>query len=88
VQLALAGGRLVSGEVRNLSLGGFAALVEQPMAPRTRTEVTLFDGSGAPLLFAIEAEVRRSLEEAPAGHLISVAFLSRGMVAMTLARLR
>ena len=88
VQLALPGGRLVSGEVRNLSLGGFAALVEQPIAPRTPIEVTLFDGSGAPLLFAIEAEVRRSLEEAPDGHLISVAFLSRGMVAMTLTRLR
>jgi PilZ domain len=88
VQLALAGGRLVSGEVRNLSLGGFAALVEQPIPPRTPIEVTLFDGNGAPLLFAIEAEVRRSLEEAPDSHLISVAFLSRGMVAMTLARLR
>jgi len=88
VQLALPGGRVLSGEVTNLSLGGFAALVEEPIPSRTPLEVTLFDGNGMPVVFAIEAEVRRSVEEAPDGHMISVALAARGVVAMTLARLR
>jgi hypothetical protein len=87
-QLALPGGHLLSGDVRNLSLGGLAALVEQPIPAGTPIEVTLFDGNGAPVVFAIEAEVRRCVEEAPDGHMLSVAFLSRGVVAMTLTRLR
>jgi hypothetical protein len=87
-QLALPGGQLLSGEVRNLSLGGFAAFVEPPIPAGTPIEVTLFDGIGAPVAFAIEAEVRRCVEEAPDGHLISVSFLTRGVVAMTLSRLR
>jgi hypothetical protein len=88
VQLELAGGRLLSGDVRNLSLGGFAALVEPPLASGTPVEVTLFDGNGTPVVFAIEAEVRRCVQDDPDGHVISVSFLARGVVAMTLARLR
>jgi hypothetical protein len=87
-QLALPGSRLLGGEVRNLSLGGFAALVEEPIPARTPIEVTLFDGIGAPVAFAIEAEVRRCVGDLSGGHVISVSFLTRGVLAMTLTRLR
>ncbi len=73
--------------MRNLSLGGFAAVVEAPLAAGTPIEVTLFDRNGGPLVFAVEADVRRCVGD-PDGHMVSVSFRSRGVVAMTLARLR
>ena len=87
-QLALPGGRLQAGQVTNLSLGGFAARVEEEIPAGTPIEVTLLDGNGGPIVFAIGAEVRRCVGDVPDGHLISVSFLSRGVVAMTLSRLR
>lgn len=86
-QLALPRGHLLAGEVRNLSLGGFAALVVEPVRAGTPMEVTLFDRNGGPVVFAIEADVKRCVAD-PEGHLISVSFRARGVVAMTLARLR
>lgn len=86
-QLALPDGSLRSGDVVNLSLGGFAVRVEQPIGAGTPLEVTLFDGNGAPLLFDIDAEARRSVREGGC-HIVSVSFRARGVVAMTLSRLR
>jgi hypothetical protein len=87
-QLALPDGQLVSADVLNLSLGGFAARVEGPIAAGTPIEVTLFDGNGAPVLFDIDAEVRRCAADGDDWHVASVSFRARGVVAMTLARLR
>ena len=87
-ELALGDGQLVSGDVLNLSLGGFAARIGYPLAPGTPIAVTLFDGNGAPVLFEIEAEVRRCSAEPGGVHVASISFRSRGVAAMTLSRLR
>jgi hypothetical protein len=87
-QLAVAGGERCAGEVVNLSLGGLAVRVDRPIAAGTAIQVTLFDGNGAPVLFDIEGEVRRSVADGPAAHVVSVSFRTRGVVAMTVARLR
>jgi hypothetical protein len=88
VQLAVPGGELRAGEVSNLSLGGFAALVDRAIPAGTPIEVTLFNDNGGPVAFAIEAEVRRCIDDGPNGHTVSVSFLTRGVLAMTLSRLR
>jgi PilZ domain len=87
-QLALPDGQLVSGDVVNLSLGGFAARVERPIVAGTPIEVTLFDGNGAPVLFDIDAEVRRCAPDGSDWQIVSVSFRARGVVAMTVSRLR
>jgi hypothetical protein len=87
-QLVLPDGQLLSGDVMNLSLGGFAARVERPIVKGTPIEVTLFDGNGAPVLFQVDAEVRRCAGEGDGWHIVSISFRARGVVAMTLSRLR
>jgi hypothetical protein len=87
-QLALPDGRVLAADVVNLSLGGFAARVERPLAAGTPIAVTLFDGNGAPVLFDIDAEVRRCAADADEWHIASVSFRARGVAAMTVARLR
>lgn len=87
-QIGLPGGVLLAGQVTNLSLGGFAARVDEPVPTGTQIEVSLFDHNGTPIVLAIEAAVRRCVPDALDGHVVSVSFLARGVVAMTLARLR
>jgi hypothetical protein len=87
-QLSVPGVGSCTGEVINLSLGGLAVRIDRPIAAGTTIEVTLFDGNGAPVLFDVEADVRRSIVDGVDGHLVSVSFCARGVVAMTVARLR
>jgi hypothetical protein len=87
-QLALPGGERCIGEVVNLSLGGLAVRLDRPIAAGTRIEVTLFDGNGAPVLFDVDADVRRSVADGLDAHVVSVSFRVRGVVAMTVSRLR
>jgi hypothetical protein len=77
-----------AGEVVNLSLGGLAVRSDRPIAAGTRIEVTLFDGNGAPVLFDVEADVRRAVVDGSGGHVVSISFCARGVVAMTVSRLR
>ena len=81
-------GELLSGPVINLSLGGFAARLDQAVDARTPVDATLLDSHGRPIVLAVEAEVRRCRSDGFEGHAVSVAFRKRGVVAMTLARLR
>jgi hypothetical protein len=87
-QVALLTGESLAGPVLNLSLGGFATQLEHPMRAQTQVEATLIDRHGAPIVLSVEAEVRRCVEHGPGENAVSVAFRSRGVVAMTLARLR
>ena len=87
-QVAAPSGELLSGPVINLSLGGFAARLDQAVDARTPVDATLLDSHGRPIVLAVEAEVRRCRSDGPDGHAVSVAFRKRGVVAMTLARLR
>ena len=87
-QVAAPSGELLSGPVINLSLGGFAARLDQAVDARTPVDATLLDSHGRPIVLAVEAEVRRCRSDGVEGHAVSVAFRKRGVVAMTLARLR
>jgi hypothetical protein len=86
--VALPTGAVLAGPVINLSLGGFAARLDHAARVRTPVDASLLDRHGAPIVLAVEAEVRRCRTEGPAEHVVSVAFRARGVVAMTLARLR
>jgi hypothetical protein len=87
-QVALLTGEALQGPVLNLSLGGFATRLDHPMRARTSIEATLVDRHGTALVLAVDAEVRRCIEHGPLDNVVSVAFRSRGVVAMTLSRLR
>jgi hypothetical protein len=87
-QLSVAGRERRVGDVVNLSLGGLAVRVDRPIAAGTVIDVTLHDGNGAPVLFDIEGDVRRSVADGPDAHVVSVSFRTRGVVAMTVSRLR
>jgi hypothetical protein len=87
-QVAATTGEMLSGPVINLSLGGFAARLDRAVGVRTPVEATLLDSHGRPIVLGVEAEVRRCRRDGPVDHAVSVAFRTRGVVAMTLARLR
>ena len=51
----------------NLSLGGFAARLDQAVDARTPVDATLLDSHGRPIVLAVEAEVRRCRSDSPDG---------------------